>query len=425
MFIKRTENNWLAKWWLGVDKTVLFSVLALVLFGVVIQFAASPYQARRSGYNEYHFIRNMCIYIFPSIMLMIYISSFSLQKIRKWTLRVFPILCFSLLITLFFAKTKGASRWIDFKIFKLQPSEFLKPVFAIIVAMILVRIKDFQKEVKDMNKKNEVPKKRNGVLVFIFRCIAFVCKASDKIIAFILRRPKEKIELSKIEDLKKRKKRYIILLLGILGMVSFLLLCQPDFGMTLTFICIFFSEIFVAGLPWIIIFILISLGVGGIGLAYKFIPHVTRRIDMFLTDDNYQLHKALDAIKESNFLFGGHSNNLKTIVPDIHTDFIFAAVIEEFGPVLSILLIVMFLVLIIHILYRLKIKDDLFVIFAGVGIISYITFQILYNLFSTLGIGPTKGMTLPFISYGGSSFLSSCIAIGIILSLLQDQNLRR
>ncbi|MBR1544989.1 MAG: FtsW/RodA/SpoVE family cell cycle protein, partial [Alphaproteobacteria bacterium] len=191
------------------------------------------------------------------------------------------------------------------------------------------------------------------------------------------------------------------------------------------FFVIFFSEVFVAGISWFILGFIIVIAIIGLVLIYAFFPHFAHRINQFLNNDNYQLDKALDAIKESNFLFGGHSNNLKTVVPDIHTDFIFTAVIEEIGPVLSFLIILVFLALIIHIIYRLKLKEDTFIILSGIGVTSYIAFQIIYNLASTFGILPTKGMTLPFISYGGSSFISSCFAIGIILSLLQDQNLRR
>ena len=305
----------------------------------------------------------------------------------------------------------------------MQPSEFLKPLFAIVIALILVRIKELNKQLKDKNNK----KKRSGVFVSILRIIINTYKFFANVFSLLRfkRKEKDKVELTETQKLKKRKKNYMLLLGGIFLFVCGVLLKQPDVGMTITFAVIFLAEIFVAGLPLFIVFGAIALVLCGLPLAYIFLPHFTHRFNQFLTDDNYQLHKALDAIKESNLLFGGHSNNLKTVVPDIHTDFIFAAVIEETGPILSILLILMFLTLILHILYRLKIKDNSFVILAGIGVVSYITFQIMVNISSTLGFIPTKGMTLPFISYGGSSFVSSCIAMGIILSLLQDQNLRR
>ncbi len=422
MFIRRTENNWLAKWWLGVDKIILFSVLALIIFGIVIQISASPYQARRMGLSdEYHFVKNIFVYIWIGIGAMITISTIKVQTIRKYALFTFPFICFLLFVTLFFAKTKGASRWINLGFMKIQPSEFLKPFFAIVIAMILVRIK----ELGNALKENTNQKKRNGVFVFILRIMICISKFFGAFISLFKRKSKQNGELTEVQKLKKRRKNYIFLLAGITLVICGILLKQPDVGMTVTFGVIFLSEIIAAGLPWCIVVIGIALALCGIPLIYFFLPHFAHRVNQFLSDDNYQLQKALEAIKESNLLFGGHSNNLKTVVPDIHTDFIFAAVIEETGPILAILLILMFLTLILHILYKLKTKDNLFVVFAGIGITSYITFQILYNLISTLGIGPTKGMTLPFISYGGSSFISSCIAIGIILSLLQDQNLRR
>ena len=134
---------------------------------------------------------------------------------------------------------------------------------------------------------------------------------------------------------------------------------------------------------------------------------------------------SLKAIGESGILFGGSGNNIKKLIPDVHTDFIFAGIVENFGPVIATLIVASFFSVILHILGDVYQKNNKFIVYSVVGIVSYLTFQITINLSSTLGIIPTKGMTLPFISYGGSSFVSSCIAIGIILSLLQYQNLRR
>lgn len=423
MFIRRTENNWLAKWWLGVDKTVLFSVLALIVFGILIQFSASPYQAKRIGYNEYHFIKNIFVYACIGIACMICISAVKLETIRKGTVLIFPMIYFMLMITLLFASTKGGKRWINLKVIKIQPSEFLKPLFAITVAMILVRIKDLHKKVKNFEKKSGMYEKRKVFLPL--RAILLTINSIHKFFNFFKRKKINNGPIDEYTKTKEKRNNYCILLAGILGFIIAVLLAQPDVGMTITYVIIFLSEVFVAGISKKLILALFGLVLGLLVFAYKFLPHFFIRINKFLMNDNYQLDKALDAIKESNFLIGGHANNLKTIVPDIHTDFIFAAVIEEFGPILAILLLIVFLVLIVHILYRLKIKDNLFVIFSGVGIISYLIFQICVNITSTLGFMPTKGMTLPFISYGGSSFISSCIAIGLVLSLLQDQNLRR
>ncbi len=422
MFIRRTENNWLTKWWLGVDKTVLFSVLALIVFGIIIQFSASPYQARRSGYDEYHFIKNISVYIWLGLFSMIFISLIDVQTIRKFTIFGFPLLYLLLLMTLFFAKIKGGRRWIDLGIIKIQPSEFLKPVFAMIIAMVLVRIKDLHKSIKTIEKNSGMDKKRK--VFFPLKAILFSLNSVCKIFT-IFKKKKSVKPLNEYMQLKEKRKNYCLLLFLVLFFIVAVLLAQPDVGMTVTYLVIFFSEIFVAGISYKILGILLCLGLAVLPFAYNFLPHFYQRINKFLMNDNYQLDKALDAIKESNLLLGGHSNNLKTIVPDIHTDFIFAAAIEEIGYILAILLIIIFLILIMHILYRLKTKNNLFVVFSGIGITSYITFQIMINILSTLGFIPTKGMTLPFISYGGSSFISSCIAIGLILSLLQDQNLRR
>ena len=409
MLMKRTENSLLSKWWLAVDKTVLFTVLALSVFGVFMVWDTSTYLAKRLGYGEFFYVKKMLLYV-PIGLSMFWISScIRTRWIRSGALLAFPFLTIAMVATVFFAETKGARRWIAISGgFKIQPSELMKPVFAIVVAMILARIKDLHKNYKSN--------------------VSATSKDEDD---FGNETRESKIDIPTKKSCfciwkSARERNYILLLLGIFAMFAGILLgIQKDFGMTLTYGIIFASEVFVAGLSWFWISVLCGMSVLGLFMVLKFVPHVVARLQTFGDDGAYQLSKSLNAIRESNIFFGGHGNNLKTLIPDVHTDFIFAGIVEELSPVVAALIISVFFVFISHILNVVKEKKNCFVVCSVVGITSYIAFQILVNIASTLGFIPTKGMTLPFISYGGSSFISSCIAVGIILSLLQEQNLRR
>lgn len=385
MFIKRTENNVFTKWWLAVDKNILFAVASLIGVGILMLFSASPYAARRIGLNEFTYIKKFAVYFWIGISVLIITSLLSVRRIRQYAIISFIPIFIALISTLFFEKIKGGKRWVNLGGFALQPSEFLKPIFAVIIAMLLVRIKDLHLK----NKKTKNP-----------------------------------ITFAKNWWKNTKERNYTLLLFGLSLLIVVILLSQPDVGMTTTFGVIFAAELFVSGLAWWCVGGLLGMAVFGFIFAYNFFPHFTNRVNMFLTNSNEQLDLGLDAIQKAGFL-GGHTNNLKTKVPDVHTDFIFSAMVEEFGSILAGFVIIAFFALVLHVFFKLKEKNNSFVIFACTGIISYLTFQVFVNISSTLGIIPTKGMTLPFVSYGGSSFISSCLAIGIILSLLQDQNLRR
>jgi cell division protein FtsW len=186
--------------------------------------------------------------------------------------------------------------------------------------------------------------------------------------------------------------------------------------------CILASEAFVAGIKWRWVGALFLAAAIGILAAYFTAPHVTARINKFLFDtggDTYQIDMGLRAIREAG-LFGGHTNNLKSSIPDVHTDFIFSAMVEEFGSLLTVIVVTVFFMMGIRIFSELKSRRDPFAVYAAAGIASYLLFQVCVNLSSTLGLIPTKGMTLPFISYGGSSFTSSCLGVGLALALLRS-----
>jgi cell division protein FtsW len=294
----------------------------------------------------------------------------SSKNIKRISIAAAAVLSVALVATLFLPAIKGGKRWLNILGFSVQPSEFLKPVMAVVTAMMLVKIKE-------------------------------LAAAGDS----------------------KGMKRGIGALAAMFAVVTAVLLLQPDLGMTLAFLAILAAEAFVAGLPWKWVGALAFLAAALIFGAYFSSPHVASRIDRFVFSENsdtYQIDAGLNTIRRAG-LFGAQENNLKKSVPDVHTDFIFSAMVEEFGMLLAILVVSVFFRLGARVFSRLKEKRDPFAVYAVFGITSCMMFQVCVNLASTLGLIPTKGMTLPFISYGGSSFISSCLSIGIILALFGER----
>jgi cell division protein FtsW len=264
---------------------------------------------------------------------------------------------------------KGANRWIFIPGFSLQPSEFLKVFAAILTAMLIVKIKN-----------------------------------SDG----------------------KERQRWLLVLGTFQGLIVAALLMQPDFGMMMTFAAMLAAQALVAGLSWK------WVGAGAAGLAglaagaYTFLPHVSARIAGFFATSSAgakrQIDYALDTIRSAGFF--GHTSSTRGAIPDVHTDFVFSAIAEEFGIIVALLPVVLFFIFGIAMLHRIRELKNPFNSIAATGIVAYLMFQVVANLSSNLGLIPTTGMTLPFISYGGSSFVSSAVAVGLLLALLQEYNAR-
>lgn len=371
--LARTDESMLAKWWLGLDKSVLLEALFLIVIGGLMVFSASPYSANRINIGEYSYIKKYLAYFVLGIGTLFASSMLSARQVKRLGIVLFALFAAFLFMTLFDQSIKGSRRWITRLGPSFQPSEFLKPAAAVVAALVLVKIK----------------------------------------------------ELSAAGETKKMK-RWICALICAFGAIAALLLLQPDRGMMLTFLAILTAEAFVAGIKWKWIALLAGTGAASIGASYMTSGYVAARIDKFLFaggGDTYQIDMGLKAIREAG-LFGGHTNNLKQSIPDVHTDFIFSAMVEEFGALLTIIVIAVFFMMGARIFLELKARRSAFTIYAVTGIAAHLLFQVCVNLLSTLGLIPTKGMTLPFISYGGSSFVSSCLGLGLVLALLQEYNSR-
>lgn len=357
----RSDQSRFAKWWWTVDRLALASLLLIVAFGIMMIFAASPAVAERIGLDAYHFVVKQFLYLLPSLALMIAISFLPPRMIQKIALIGLGFAMAALVLTLFIGvEIKGARRWISLGPLSLQPSEFVKPTFAVVSGLFIA----LGYEHADFRGKLW------ATLLFLV-CIV-------------------------------------------------LLLLQPDIGMAVVLSAIWFVQIFLSGLPFIWVIALICLGVMGISAAYFLFPHAAARIDKFLdpTQAGYQVEKSLEAFMRGGvFGRGPGEGRVKEFLPDAHADFIFAVAGEEFGFITCIIIIFLFAVVIFRMIQRLRHETNFFVLLAGSGLVVQFAIQAIINMASTLHLIPTKGMTLPFISYGGSSLIALALALGMLFGL--------
>lgn len=361
----RRSHNLFSKWLWTVDKITLVVALILLIVGVILDITASPAVARRINVDDYWFVRKQVFYVLLSVVTIFTLSMFNLKMIRRVSIAGFVVVGFLLFITLFFGfETKGAKRWISLFGFSLQASEFMKPVFIIVTAWLL-----------DCGKKYDY---------FPGMWISIV----------------------------------------LYGVVAGLLLLQPDIGMTALVTAVFALQLFLAGLPLVIVGILALGGVGSLGLLYMVYPHFRARVDQFLygsDETSYQITRAMEAFQNGNLVGKGPGEGtVKLLIPDAHTDFIFAVAGEEYGVWLCLIIIALFAVIIYRALKASLKETNLFVMYAEIGLAASLGLQAFVNMASSLHIIPTKGMTLPFISYGGSSLLGSAIAIGMLLAITRQ-----
>lgn len=364
--LARTNTSIVGQWWWTVDRWTLAALMILMFFGVLLIMAASPAVANQHNWSSFHFIKKHIIFLIPTIGTLIGISLLSLQNIRRFSCIVFGLSMIGLMLTSFIGvDIKGACRWLEIGGISVQPSEFVKPAFAVVCAWM------FSKQ----HSQSSFP---------------------GNIIAVGL---------------------YLLV-------VAFLLL-QPDLGMTALVTLMWFSQIFLAGLSLTWIFSGIGCGIGGLLAAYWFFPHVSRRVDHFFRPevgnkfgDHYQIHQSLEAFMNGGLIGQGPGEGtVKKYLPDAHADFIFAVAGEEFGMILCCVLVCLFAFIILRSFMRLFEENNIFVFLAVTGLIVQFGLQALINMASTLNLMPTKGMTLPFISYGGSSMIALAIGMGMVLGL--------
>ena len=356
----RRYLNLFKKWWIDIDKINFLLVLGIIIFGLMMTATSSPMIAKKINVDKFFFLQKQLIFAFVALILLIAISFLDQEKIKVFSMLGFAATIILLVMVLIFgSEAKGAKRWISILGFTLQPSEFAKTFFIICNAFVLQRL-HFEKWIM-----------KYGISVVLYFII--VC----------------------------------------------LLLLQPDFGMTLTFTVLWVAQLFAYGLPLPFISAIGVFGlIGGVG-AYLVFPHVEDRINKFLDsgEKNYQAERSIDAFVNGSFFGTGPGNGVvKKFIPDAHTDFIFAVVGEEYGIISCAIIIVIFAYLITRIVKRALDEEDMFVYLALCGLMMQFTMQVVVNIGVSLKLLPTKGMTLPFISYGGSSMISMAICFGLILA---------
>lgn len=360
--LARTNRSQIAEWWWTVDKWTLFGIFCLMLIGGVLTLAASPAVAMRIHLPPFHFVYRQMAFLVPTIGTMIAVSLLNVRQVRRVAAITFLIAILLMVLTLFVGpEIKGAHRWLQIGPLAIQPSEFVKPSFIVLAAWMFAEAQ---------------------------RTPGFPGTA----IALAL---------------------YVIVV-GVLAM-------QPDFGQLMLVTMAFGAIFFMAGLSWRWIASLATVALIGAVVAYTLMPHVASRVDRFLNPDSgdtYQIDRALDAFHTGGFFGRGPGEGeVKRILPDAHTDFIFAVAAEEYGIVAGLIIIGVFSFVVMRTLSRAMEEHDLFVQFASCGLVALFGLQALINMAVNVNLIPAKGMTLPFISYGGSSMIALGFTMGMLLAL--------
>lgn len=384
----RTDRSFLGSWWWTVDRVLLGCILSLALFGVILITTASPPVAQHLGIDDYHFLKRHLVLLCPALCMMLGISMLSPRYVWRLASILLLVSAASMLLVLFFgAEVKGARRWISVLHFSLQPSEFAKPAF-IIVSAWLIALQ------KASGRKGSITTKKEKTIWDILR-------SPDNFAGY----------------------HYAITIYFLL--IS-LLLMQPDLGMTVLLTLVFAAQIVIAGLRFRFLALLAAVGAGGLVVAYSTFHHVRSRVDRFLypeSGDNYQVERSLESFRNGGFLGTGPGQGTEKLsLPDAHADFIFSVGGEEFGFIFTALLIGLFLFILLRGLNRLLENGDMFAVLAVGGLLTMFGLQALIHMGSAVNLLPAKGMTLPFISYGGSSILAMGITMGMVLALTRRQN---
>ena len=362
----RTQRSPFAEWWWTIDRLMLAALLALILAGVILLLAASTPVATKLGLDPFHFVNRQIFYLIPAIAIMLGTSLLSPRQIRRLALVVFAISMILLAGTLVFGtEIKGARRWIVLLGVNLQPSEFVKPAFVILIAWLF----------GESARKPEMP--ANTIA------------------------------------------------LGLFAAVVSLLMLQPDFGQTMLITMVWCALFFMAGMRVIWVAGLAGVALAGLGAAYYTVPHVAKRMKRFMdpsSGDTFQIDNAVESFVRGGWLGQGPGEGtVKRILPDSHADFIFAVAAEEFGVVLCLVVVALFAFIVIRALTRALRADDPFVRYAASGLAMLFGMQSAINMSVNLHLIPAKGMTLPFISYGGSSLISLAYGMGMVLALTRER----
>ena len=361
MLLSRSDRGLLAQWWFTVDRGLMSAVMLLMAAGVLISMAASPPVAERIGLDSLHFFKSQLIFLGPAVLVLVGVSFLDQKQARRAGFVVFALSILLMIAALKFGpEIKGAHRWINLGPIGLQPSELAKPGFVVLAAWLLA----------EKTKQPEVPG--------------------------------------------------LTLMIGVAALFVGLLIVQPDFGQTALMVLTIGAMLLIYGIPWVVVSGLAGLIASGVVAIYLLVPHVASRIDRFLDPekgDTFQVDTAMQAFRNGGVMgTGPGGGEAKQILPDAHTDFPFAVVGEEFGLIACLALMLLFAFIVLRVLQRAKNEPDPFPALAMSGLVLVFGFQAIINMGVNVSLLPAKGMTLPFISYGGSSLIGMAFAMGLVLA---------
>lgn len=367
----RRDTSVLGRWWWTVDRWSLAAIVLLMGIGVLLSFAASPAVADRLNLGGFYFAKRHVMMIGPSIFVLVGVSLLTPREVRRLAVMVYSVGLLLLIYTLLAGlEVKGARRWISLGGFSLQASEFVKPALIVLTSWMIA----------EKYKNYRFP----GMTLSLVFYGLFVC----------------------------------------------LLMLQPDLGMTVVTTTTLIGQFFIAGMPIFWMALIGGTALMGLVSAYFFFPHVARRIDQFLDPGSvdqhhelYQVHQSLEAFMSGGLFGKGPGEGIvKKHIPDAHADFVFSVAGEEFGLILCFVLVGLFGFVVVRSLARALHETSLFSILATCGLAAQFGLQAIINMSSSLNIIPTKGMTMPFISYGGSSMLALAMGMGMMLSLTRKRH---
>lgn len=367
MMFSRAEKTPLAEWWWSIDRELLGALLLLLTCGMVLSFAASPPVAERIGLSPWFFIIRHALFCLLALPVLFATSLMNHRQARVAALVTLVVSLALLWATLRFGtEVKGARRWISFAGQSVQPSEFVKPAFAVLGAWFFSEA---------MVHKN----------------------APGRTIATLL----------------------------MLAIVAALLL-QPDIGQTALVLATWATLLFISGISWWIIFGLAGVAGGLIAGAYLMFPHVSRRIDTFLNPEGggntYQIDRALQSLQEGGWFGRGPGESIaKKLIPDAHADYVFSAAAGEFGIIFCMVLVALIAFIVLRAMMGAQRQTSLFARLAASTLAIQFAVQSGINLAVNLNLIPPKGMTLPFVSYGGTSMIAIAFGMGLMLALTRTK----
>jgi cell division protein FtsW len=364
--ISRVERTPVSEWWWTVDRPLLFAVISLMIGGVVLSLAASPGVAERLDLDLFHFVNRQVMFLIPAALVMFGVSLLNPRGIRRVALITFLIFWPAMILALFIGpEIKGAHRWLQVGPFGVQPSEFVKPAFIVLAAWLFA----------EGARRDDIPGHAMAIILF--------------------------------------------------GAVVGVLVLQPDFGQTMLIGIVWGALFFLAGLRWLYMGGLAGVGLAGIFVAYQIVPHVRERIAKFLdpgAGENFQAERAFESFVTGGWLGKGPGEGtIKRVLPDAHTDFIFAVTGEEFGIFFCLVLLGLIAFVVLRGLWHAMNEEEPFARLAVAGITMLFGLQSAINMAVNVQLMPAKGMTLPFISYGGSSLISLALGMGMLIALTRKR----